>query len=117
MQVSSPGWGLQNPSSLSGQFGRKSKNPKSRVFTRRRRTSSPISLITGNNSHQCRSEMEEEEEVKGMGPVARPEVAGRPSSGEKKGGRGEGVAREERESGERREKEMRGFSRKGNPKN
>ena len=50
-----------------------------------------------------------------LGPVAGPGVAGRPSSGEKKGGRRERVAREERESGERREKNER-VSQKGNPK-
>jgi hypothetical protein len=97
--------GLQNPSSFSDQFGRKSKNPKSRVFMPSAMLSGLVPHLTYQIDTQAGYGCEEEEETKILGPGLWPEVAGIGRNWPEKPAAV--VARGERRNGagERREKE------------
>ena len=114
VQVDSPALGLQKPSRISGQFGRKTKNPKPRVFHRRRRVSSNLSPATGYDRLRGWLGYDEGVEVVRTGPVGWPEVAGRRSSGHPKRGREGGCDGGERES--RARGERKGFLNRKPPK-
>jgi hypothetical protein len=102
--IGSPGQGLQNPSKISGQFGRNTKNPKTRVFDAAvgylARFLRPPATIGSNAGRRWKREGRR----RNLGwwhVVGWSEVGERRRRREAERGR---VAREERESGERREK-------------